>query len=76
MFAVAFVFIAGWLLASIIGSWAYFAGSPETKISAFNDDQKQVYQTLKQEREAYLKANRSRQDKLASVNSFSSLISN
>lgn len=33
MLAVALVLISGWLLGSIIGSWAYFAGAPETKIS-------------------------------------------
>jgi len=71
MLAVALVLIAGWLFASIIGTWAYFAGSPETEISPFKNYQKQVYQTLKQERLARLNASRSRPPKMASVNTFS-----
>ncbi len=29
MLTVAVVFIFGWLLAAMIGTWAYFAGKPE-----------------------------------------------
>jgi hypothetical protein len=31
MLTVAAVLILGWLLASIIGTWAYFAGKPESE---------------------------------------------
>jgi len=32
MAAVVIVFITGWLLASTLGTWAYFAGCPEKEI--------------------------------------------
>jgi len=72
MLALAFVLIAGWLLGSIIGTWAYFAGSPEIKVSPFTNYKKQVYKTLKQERDSWLKVNRPRQKNVGVINSFSS----
>ncbi|NBD32344.1 MAG: hypothetical protein GVY17_05075 [Cyanobacteria bacterium] len=72
MLAVALVLIAGWLLGSIIGSWAYFAGAPETEISPFKNYKKQVYQNLKQKRQTWLQTNRPRQTQVAGFKTFSS----
>ena len=35
MFTVVAVLILGWLLASTIGTWAYFAGRPNEKDESF-----------------------------------------
>ena len=72
MLAVALVLISGWLLGSMIGSWAYFAGAPETKISPFKNYQKQVYQRLKEEWQSGLPNNRTRRGKVATLKTFSS----
>jgi len=71
MLAVALVLITGWLLASTIGTWAYFAGSPETEISPFNNYQKQIYQEIKQQRLAHSQTKGPANRKMASVNTFS-----
>lgn len=71
MLAVALVLITGWLLASTIGTWAYFAGSPETEISPFNNYQKQLYQKIQKQRLANSQTRGPAKTKMASVNTFS-----
>lgn len=72
MVAVAIVLIGGWLLASVIGSWAYFAGRPEAEISPFHNYQKQIYQRLYQQRQARLRATSSRSRNLETARPLSS----
>lgn len=65
MLAVALVLIAGWLLGSMIGSLAYFAGEPETAIFPFKDNKKQVDQAFKQQRQPWLEVNPSYRPQVA-----------
>jgi gas vesicle protein len=72
MLAVALVLIAGWLLGSIIGTCAYFAGAPETEVSPFKNYKKQIDQRFNQERQTGLQTNRTRQPQIATFKAFSS----
>ncbi|HEY9665384.1 MAG TPA: hypothetical protein V6C91_01205 [Coleofasciculaceae cyanobacterium] len=55
MLALVIVLIGGWLLASGIGTWAYFAGKSEENVTPFENIQPETYTFLRQQRQAKLK---------------------
>lgn len=56
MLALVIVLVAGWFLASAIGTWAYFVGQSEANIVPFQNLQTETYQFLREQRALKLKA--------------------
>lgn len=56
MVALVIVLVSGWLLASIIGTWAYFAAKVEDNIVPFANVQNETYNFLSEQRQAKLKS--------------------
>jgi hypothetical protein len=56
MLALAIVLIGGWLLASGIGTWAYFVGKSEEQITPFINVESKTYEFLREQRKAKLKS--------------------
>jgi hypothetical protein len=55
MLALAIVWITGWLFASIIGTWAYFAGKSEEGVIPFVNVEPETYEFLREQRKAKLR---------------------